>query len=269
MRPLLTLENVTYYYPGSSSTGIEGVSLKLKAGEFFGVLGANGSGKSTLARLCCGLYLPAAGEVLVAGCSTRREKDRQWIRRTVGLVYQDPDNQFVAGNVTAEVAFGLENQGLPPAEIRRRVAETLDKFALTHLAELPPHLLSGGEKRRLALAAVWVLRPKILLLDEPLSMLHHDARKKIARLLQDLRENGTALVWFTYNMEETVGADRVLVLEGGRTAWQGQPKELLHRGEQVRRWGIDLPPVYNVAAELSSSPPPVTDEEEFVSWLWK
>lgn len=269
VRSLLTLENVTYCYPGSSSPGIEGVSLELKEGEMFGVLGANGSGKSTLARLCCGLYLPAAGEVLVEGCSTRREKDRQWIRRTVGLVYQYPDNQFVAGTVTAEVAFGLENQGLAPAEIRRRVAETLDKFALTHLAEFPPHRLSGGEKRRLSLAAVWVLRPKILLLDEPLSMLNYDSGKKIGRLLQELRENGSALVWFTYNMEEAAGADRVLVLEGGRPAWQGRPKELLHRSEQVRRWGIDLPPVYNVAAGIFSSPPPVADEEEFVSWLWR
>ncbi len=269
MRPLLTLENVTYYYPGSSVPGIEGVSLKVKAGEFFGILGANGSGKSTLARLCCGLYLPAAGEVLVAGCSSRREKDRQWIRRTAGLVYQDPDNQFVAGNVTAEVAFGLENQGLPPAEIRQRVAETLEKFTLSHRAEFPPHLLSGGEKRRLALAAVWVLRPKILLLDEPLSMLHYDAKKEIARLLQDLRADGTALVWFTYSLEETAGADRVLVLEGGKAVWEGRPQELLHRSEEARRWGIELPPVYNLAAALSSSPPPVTDDEEFLSWLWR
>jgi len=267
------LEDVSYAHarqrPGPAGFGLEKINLQVEAGDFCGILGANGSGKSTLARLCSGLYLPDSGEVLVEGYSTRDEQYRQKIRQTVGLVFQNPENQFVAETVTAETAFGLENLGIPPAEIRRRVREALDRFDLGHLAGTPPHRLSGGQKRRLSLAALWVLRPKVLLLDEPLSMLDPGSKKKIYSLLQELRREGTALLWFTPAFTEVAAADHLLVLEEGKTAWQGRPEQFWGEVGKADRWGIELPPVYEIAAGLSPSPPPVASEEEFVSWLWK
>ena len=273
MPALLALQDVSYAHarqrPGSAEFRLEEINLQIEAGDLYGILGANGSGKSTLARLCCGLYLPDSGEVLVEGCSTRQEENRRRIRQAVGLVFQNPENQFVAETVTAETAFALENLGVPPAEIRRRVRDTLDRFDLGHLAGMPPHRLSGGEKRRLSLAALWVLRPRVLLLDEPLSMLDSGSKKKVCGFLQELRREGTALLWFTSAFAEVAGADHLLVLEAGKTAWQGRPGEFWGEVEKANRWGIELPPVYEIAAGLSQSPPPVAGEEEFVSWLWK
>lgn len=269
MAALLLLEDVSYQRPGSSGFRLEKINLQIEAGDFCGILGANGSGKSTLARLCSGLYLPDAGEVMFEGYSTREEENRQRIRQAVGLVFQNPENQFVAETVAAETAFGLENLGVPPAEIRRRVREVLDRFDLAHLAGMPPHRLSGGEKRRLALASVWVLRPKVLLLDEPLSMLDPGGKKKISGLLQELREEGTALLWFTSVFAEVAAAGHLLVLEAGKTVWQGRPAEFWGEVDKAGRWGIELPPVYELAAGLSPSPPPVASDEEFVSWLWQ
>lgn len=277
MAVLLVLQDVSYAHaraharqrPGTAGFRLENINLQIEAGGFYGILGGNGSGKSTLARLCCGLILPDTGTVLVEGCSTREEVNRQKIRQTVGLVFQNPENQLVAETVATETAFALENLGVPSAEIRRRVREVLDRFDLGHLAGAPPHRLSGGEKRRLALAAVWILRPKVLLLDEPLGMLDPGNKKKVCGLLQELRREGTALLWFTTAFTEVAGADQLLVLEAGRVAWQGRPNEFLGEAARVRRWGIELPPVYEVAAGLSPSPPPVAGEEEFLSWLWQ
>ena len=273
----IVLQDVSYAHahaharqrPGAVGFRLEGISLQIEAGDFYGILGANGSGKSTLARLCCGLILPDAGAVMVEGYSTREEANRQRIRQAVGLVFQNPDNQFVAETVTAETAFGLENLGVPPVEIGRRVREALDRFDLGHLAGMPPHRLSGGEKRRLALASLWVLRPRVLLLDEPLSMLDPGSKKKICGLLQELRKEGTALVWFTPAFAEVARADHLLVLEAGKAAWQGKPEQFWGEVAKARGWGIELPPVYEVAAGLSPSPPPVAGEEEFMSWLWQ
>ncbi|NLY89862.1 MAG: ATP-binding cassette domain-containing protein [Firmicutes bacterium] len=274
MPALLALHDVSYararQRPGPAGFRLKEINLQIEAGDFCGILGANGSGKSTLARLCCGLYLPDSGEVIVEGYSTRQEENRRRIRRVVGLAFQNPDNQFVAETVAAETAFGLENLGVPPAEIRRRLREVLDRFDLGHLAGTPPHRLSGGEKRRLSLAALWVLRPRVLLLDEPLSMLDPGSKKKICGLLQELRREGTALLWFTPAFAEVARADHLLVLEAGKAVWQGRPGEFWGEVEKANRWGIELPPVYEIAAGIcQSSPPPVASEEEFVSWLWK
>lgn len=269
MPALFALRDVSYHRPGPTGFRLERISLEIKEGAFCGILGANGSGKSTLARLCCGLHLPDCGEVVVEGRSTQKEENRRENRQVVGFAFQHPDNQFVAETVTAETAFGLENLGVPSGEIRRRVAEALEKFGLSHLAGSPPYRLSGGEKRRLSLAALWVLRPRILLLDEPLSMLDTGNKEKVRSLLEELRRDGTALIWFTSALDEVAGADHLLVLEAGKAAWQGRPRELLDKIEKACRWGLELPRVYQVAAGISTSPPPVASEEEFISWVWK
>src|SRR5690554_4027338 len=198
MAPFFVLDHVSYCYPGSSKTGVCQVNLVLEPGTFLAVLGANGSGKSTLARLCCGLLKPTAGQVLVEGYSTANDEELKYIYRQVGMVFQHPDNQFVAGTVEREIAFGVENRTLSSATIRRTVDEGLSRFGLNPLKTAEPHSLSGGEKRLLSLADIWVLEPKLILVDEPLAMLDPGAKKRITRLLQDLRHSGQSMIWFTH-----------------------------------------------------------------------
>lgn len=268
MMPILSLNNVVFTYPGAARSGVHLVNLEIEAGEYVGILGANGSGKSTLARLCCGLLLPASGEVRVDGLSTGEEENLKEIRQRVGLVFQHPDHQFVANTIASEIAFGLENLRVRPEEMRKRVEEAMVRFDLMSLAKIPPHRLSGGEKRRLSLAAVWVLRPKILLVDEPLAMLDSGAKKNVTALLKELRDAGTTLLWLGHSLEEVIDADRVQVLYNGGMVWEGKPRELLTCAKSAREWGVSLPAAYELAEELSADPPPLGKEEELVTWLW-
>jgi len=269
MAPFLNLEQVSYCYPGSRSTGVCQVNLELELGTFLAVLGANGSGKSTLARLCCGLLKPTAGRVLVDGYSTASEDQLKEIYRRVGLVFQHPENQFVAGTVEREIAFGVENRTLSTESIRRAVDEGLARFGLEPLKNAGPHSLSGGEKRLLSLADIWVLKPKLILVDEPLAMLDPGARKRILRLLADLRQGGQSMIWFTHRLAEVLTADRVLVMAGGRAVWSGPPAQLLAMPEEARTWGIVLPPATEAAYRLGLKGSAVTNLDELVSVLWK
>ncbi|HHT48309.1 MAG TPA: ATP-binding cassette domain-containing protein [Firmicutes bacterium] len=269
MAPFFILDQVSYCYPGSLTTGVCQVNLVLEPGTFLGVLGANGSGKSTLARLCCGLLKPTTGQVLVDGYSTANEEELRYIYRQVGMVFQQPDNQFVAATVEREIAFGVENRTLSSEVIRQTVGLGLSYFGLETLRNADPHSLSGGEKRLLSLADVWVLKPKLILVDEPLAMLDPGAKQRITRFWQDLRDQGQSMIWFTHGLAEVLSADLVLVMENGRAVWTGPPGELLAMPEQARAWGITLPPATEAADRLGVKEPVVTNEDELVSVLWK
>ncbi len=269
MAPFFVLDQVSYCYPGSYKTGVYQINLQLQPGTFLAVLGANGSGKSTLARLCCGLLKPTAGQVLVEGYSTANDEELKYIYRRVGMVFQHPDNQFVAGTVEREIAFGVENRTLSSAAIRRTVDEGLVRFGLEAVKNASPHTLSGGEKRLLSLADIWVLKPKLILVDEPLAMLDPGAKKRIARLLADLRHSGQSMIWFTHGLAEALTADRVLVMVDGRVVWSGPPADLLTMPEQARAWGITLPAATEAAYQLGLKVPPVTNLDELVSVLWR
>jgi len=268
-REALILNQVTYRYPGITQTGVDLVSMELKKGEFVGVLGANGSGKSTLARLCSALLLPQSGEVVVGGLTSSNKENIDRIRQIVGLVFQDAECQFVANTVASEIAFGLENHGLPTGIIRERVRKIMEFFQLTPLAKTAPGFLSGGEKKKLALASVLVMRPEILLVDEPLTMLDQTNREEVSSYLWDLRRDGTALLWFSHSLDELLKADRVLILYAGKMVWQGRPEKILSMVEQAQKWGISLPIVSELTAELGLGALGIGKEEELVARLWK
>lgn len=268
MDPFFILDHVSYCYPGAEQPGVCQVNLALKPGQFLAVLGANGSGKSTLARLCCGLLKPTTGQVLVDGRSTAREAEQKYIYQQVGMVFQHPDHQFVATTVEREIAFGLENRALFSGEIRKNVEQGLVRFHLDGLRNADPHQLSGGEKRLLSLADIWVLKPKLILLDEPLSMLDPGSSQMIKGLIEELRTTGQSIIWFTHQLEEILSADYALVMVNGQTVWAGRPRALLQHPEEVRAWGLALPSVTQLAVDLGITPSNLTTKNELVSALW-
>lgn len=214
------------------------VSLEIGEGERIAILGPNGSGKTTLALCIVGLLRPTEGQVLVDGLSTL--KGPYEVRRRVGLAFQNPDSQIVSAVVEREVAFGLENLGLQPPEMRRRVSEALERFGLSGYRLLPPHKLSGGEKARLVLASLWAMRPRYLILDEPMSFLDPEGRKEVERAVDELSEEGTSVIWITQRPEEALKAERVVVLFRGELVAEGPPREVLNP-EVLPRWGLRAP----------------------------
>ncbi|HEY3364581.1 MAG TPA: energy-coupling factor transporter ATPase [Symbiobacteriaceae bacterium] len=233
---------------------LDQVSLAVGRGEFVAVLGMNGSGKSTLARHFNALLLPREGHVLVDGMDTADEKHLWDIRDRVGMVFQNPDNQIVAAIVEEDVAFGPENQGCPPPEIRQRVAEALATVGMTAMRDRAPHLLSGGQKQRVAIAGVLALRPACLVLDEPTAMLDPSGRAEVVEVVHRLnREFGIAVVWITHFMEEAALADRVVVMAEGRIQLAGTPREIFVQSQRLRELRLDVPPAVAVADRLRAS----------------
>ena len=251
---LLKLENVRYRYPDSDFDAIDGISAEFGKGSFTAVLGRNGCGKSTLARLCSGILLPTGGHVTAAGIDTRDEANAMTLRRSVGIVFQNPDNQIVANVVEDDVAFGPENLGLPPAEIRRRVDEALQAVGMYDRRLHAPHLLSGGQKQRVAIAGVLAIRPQLLILDEPTAMLDPLGRQEVLSVITRLcREEGLTLLLITHHMEETTGADRVLVLDKGHIALDGTPAEIFQQEKELRALGLTVPEPAALAARLRAA----------------
>jgi energy-coupling factor transport system ATP-binding protein len=211
----------------------------------------NGSGKSTLARHFNALLLPTEGQVLVDGMDTKDEKHLWAIRDRVGMVFQNPDNQIVAAVVEEDVAFGPENQGQPPEEIRRRVAESLESVGMVHMRERAPHLLSGGQKQRVAIAGALALRPACLVLDEPTAMLDPSGRKEVVDVVRRLnRELGMTVIWITHFMEEAALADRVVVMAGGKVQLEGAPREVFTQSARLRELRLDVPVAVAAAERL-------------------
>ena len=250
--PLLDISGLHYRYPGARSDALADLDLTVHEGEFVAVVGANGSGKSTLARLLGGLDRPsAAGRASACGHDLLSGEGRLAARRDVGVLFQNPENQLVAEHVEEDIAFGLENLGWPSADIRRRVDEMLARFDLEDLRRREPHLLSGGQKQRAALAGVLAIPRRAIVLDEPTAMLDPAGRADVLAAVVALRAEGLAVVYITQEMDEVMGADRVVALDGGSEAYSGEVDGLFADGALVRRLNLGLPVVAEVAQEMA------------------
>lgn len=252
---MIRIENVTYEYNSigedSQLMAIKDVNISVNKGEYLVILGHNGSGKSTLAKLMNGLLLPTKGDVYVNNMNTKDE-DKIWdIRETAGMVFQNPDNQIVATIVEEDVAFGPENQGIPPLEIRERVDEALRIVEMEEYKKHAPHLLSGGQKQRVAIAGILAMKPECIILDEPTAMLDPTGRIEIINTIRKLnREEKKTIIHITHFMDEAVEADRILVMEQGEIVMEGSPREIFSQVEKVKKFGLDVPQVTELAYEL-------------------
>ncbi len=252
---MIKIENVTYEYnsfeDGEKKKAVSDVSLEVKEGEFLVILGHNGSGKSTLAKLFNGLLIPTSGDVLIKGLNTKSEEDIWTIRQQIGMVFQNPDNQIVATIVEEDVAFGPENQGIDPKEIRRIVDESLETVDMSDYKKHAPHLLSGGQKQRVAIAGILAMSPDCIVFDEPTSMLDPNGRVEVMETINKLNkvENKT-IVLITHYMDEAVQADRVLVMNQGEIVMEGSPREVFSQVDKVKELGLDVPQATELAYEL-------------------
>lgn len=252
-QPILKTENLTFSYPTEDTPKVvlNGVSLTIEEGSFVAVLGHNGSGKSTLAKHMNAILLPTGGKIYVSGMDTADEERLLDIRRTVGMVFQNPDNQIVANVVEEDCAFGPENLGVPPAEIRQRVDDALKAVGMYHLREHAPHLLSGGQKQRIAIAGVLAMKPRCVVLDEPTAMLDPNGRQEVMETIQKLNaESGVTVVLITHHMDEAALAQRVIVMNKGQVAADGTPREVFQQVEQLRAVGLTVPDTVGLLYEL-------------------
>ncbi len=244
MDNIIEVKNVTFEYSDGDQqkTVIKDFSLDIKRGSFTVILGHNGSGKSTLAKLMNGLYKPTCGNVFVDGIDTTDEKHEIEIKRRVGIVFQNPDNQLVASIVEEDVAFGPENLGLAPDIIRERVDEALKSVGMYEFRKSTPHHLSGGQKQRIAIAGIIAMKPECIVLDEPTAMLDPKGRAEIMWAVERLnRENGITVVLITHFMEEAQNADRVIVMDDGKIIADSTPKDVFSNVEQLKNVGLDVP----------------------------
>ena len=242
MQPIIRAEDLHYTYPGDETETLHGLDLEIAEGSFVAVLGHNGSGKSTLAKLMNAILLPTSGKVYVDGIDTADESRLLDVRRTVGMVFQNPDNQIVANVVEDDVAFAPENLGVESSEIRRRVDDALKTVGMYEYRQHAPHLLSGGQKQRVAIAGALAMQPRVLVLDEPTAMLDPVGRREVISTVTSLcRERGMTVVLITHHMSECVNADRLIALSDGRVIADGTPREVFSQIELLRREGLTAP----------------------------
>ena len=257
MEEIIEIKDLVYEYKNEENEGVAAlkkVSLQVKEGEFLVVIGHNGSGKSTMAKHMNALLLPSGGKVYVNGLDTAEENNTWAIRQTAGMVFQNPDNQIVATIVEEDVAFGPENLGIEPKEIRNRVDSALKAVGMDTFRKKGPHLLSGGQKQRIAIAGVIAMKPKCIILDEPTAMLDPSGRREVMETIRQLnREEGITVVHITHFMDEAVQADRVIVMEEGNIVLEGTPKEVFQQVEILKKLGLDVPQVTELAFQLKSS----------------
>ena len=252
MSSIIEIKNLHYTYPGDETESLCGVSLEIEKGSFVAVLGHNGSGKSTLAKHLNSILLPTEGEVLINGIDTADEDRLLDIRRTVGMVFQNPDNQIVANVVEDDVAFAPENLGVPPTEIRERVDKALKQVDMYEFKMHAPHLLSGGQKQRVAIAGVIAMEPEVIVLDEPTAMLDPKGRREVIETVTKLcREKGITVVLITHHMSECTGADRVIVMSNGHIAADGSPESVFSQVELMRNEGLAVPATTELIYELN------------------
>ena len=272
------VENVTFRYgtddPLSLKEALSGVSLAVEKGEFVALLGHNGCGKSTLAKHFNAMLLPTSGKVFVAGMDTTEEALKYEIRRRVGLVLQNPDNQLVASIVEEDVAFGPENLGVPPKEIRQRVDDALKAVEMYDYRLAAPYKLSGGQKQRVAIAGIIAMQPECIVLDEPTAMLDPRGRTEVLDTIPKLnRELGITIVLITHYMDEAVTADRVVVMDSGRILTEGTPKEVFSKVELLKQHHLDVPQATELCYRLRACgcqvPLGILDAEECVGILEK
>lgn len=279
MEKLIEIKDVTFSYindyddPPTKTTVLNGVSLDIGRGEFVAVLGHNGSGKSTLAKLLNAINLPETGDVLICGMNTRDEDKLYDIRKTVGMVFQNPDNQIVATIVEEDVAFALENIGVEPNEIRRRVDEALKEVGMYSYREHAPHKLSGGQKQRIAIAGVLAMQPECIVMDEPTAMLDPIGRREIMQTIKELNAEGVTIVLITHYMDEAAQAGRVVVMDDGRVIMDDNPKKVFSQAEKLKSVGLDVPDVTELTHQLIKEgidlPNDIITENECVERLYE
>ncbi|SES89229.1 energy-coupling factor transporter ATPase [Anaerobranca gottschalkii] len=275
MGKIIEVKNLVHYYNKDKENqlaALKGVNLSIEEGEFVVIIGHNGSGKSTLAKHFNGLLEPHSGEVYIEGKLISSEEDYYLARQTVGLVFQNPDNQIIATIVEEDVAFGPENLGLPQEVIIQRVDEALKLVRMEGYRKHPPHLLSGGQKQRIAIAGILAMLPKCICLDEPTAMLDPQGRREVMETISRLnKEQGITIVHITHHMEEAALADRVIVMENGEIVMEGTPKEIFKDVEKLRELGLDVPVVTELVYDLNKEgyniPKDIITVEELVKYL--
>lgn len=255
---IISFKNATYSYVNEDGMplkpAIDGLSIEIEEGTFVAVLGHNGSGKSTLAKHFNAILVPDSGRVRVYGMDTSDEALLLDIRRRVGMVFQNPDNQLVANVVEEDVAFAPENLGVEPKEIRERVDNALKMVGMYDYRMHAPHLLSGGQKQRIAIAGVLAMAPKCVVFDEPTAMLDPGGREDVIRIIRDLREKyGVAVILITHHMEETIHADRLIVMDNGKVVMDGKPSEIFTHVEELRAMGLAVPETTELLWEMNKN----------------
>ena len=273
---MISVKEVDFFYPSPNGEkkikALDNVTINVQEGEQIALIGPNGSGKSTLGKLLNALLLPSKGLVKVDGMDTNDSKKTWDIRQKVGMVFQNPDNQIVATTVEEDVAFGPENLGVPPEEIRERIDEALAMVSMEPYYKRAPHTLSGGQKQRVAIAGVIAMRPKYLILDEPTAMLDLQGKKEVLSIVEYLKGKGITVVFITHFMEEAMLSDRIIALDKGAIVAEGSPKELFQRVELLREINLDVPSMTALAYELRKEGVPIPADllniEEMVKVLW-
>lgn len=273
MDKLIELEQVTYRYPEQEHAALQEVSLTIRSGEWVAIVGHNGSGKSTLTKLFNGLLLPETGTVTVAERFSSANPEQLWeMRRAIGIVFQNPDNQFVGTTVRDDVAFALENWGVPREEMVRRIDDSLARVGLTDFVDREPHQLSGGQKQRVAIASALAMRPDVLVLDEATSMLDPLARQEVMSTVQELHAtHPMAVIAITHELDEVLRASRVIVMDAGKIVLEGSPQEVFRHASFLEDIGLDVPFVVRVQERLRaqglSLEETILDERELVNRL--
>ena len=275
MEKIIRVQNVSFAYSREEGSepvkAIDGISFEIEAGSFTAIIGKNGSGKSTLAKDLNGLLLPTEGDILVADYNTKDDAHIWDVRQTAGMVFQNPDNQLVSAIVEDDVAFGPENLGVDPQEIRQRVDQALEAVNMGQFKNKAPHLLSGGQKQRIAIAGVVAMKPRCIIFDEPTAMLDPKGRKEIMAIIDELHREGITVVLITHFMEEAVRADRVMIMHEGKILLDGTPAEVFSQGALIKSVNLDVPPIVELADELRavgiSVPDEIITEEEMVAYV--
>lgn len=275
MSAMIELNNLSYTYPNATQPALQSISLTIEKGEWVAIIGHNGSGKSTLAKLLNYLLIPTAGEIKIAGVTASEET--VWdIRDLVGMVFQNPDNQFVGATVADDVAFGMENRGIPRDAMLPRVQTALARVHMDIFADREPARLSGGQKQRVAIASVLAIEPKVLILDEATSMLDPKGRREMIAVVRELKaELGAELtvLSITHDIEEAASADRVIVMNDGVLVENGTPAEIFTGADQLRAFGLNVPFAEVLKAKLAERgvvvPTTYQTTESMVDWLWQ
>lgn len=275
MDNIITIKNLIFEYTRGDESqpvrAIDNLNLEIERGSFTAIIGKNGSGKSTLAKNLNGLLLPTEGVIYVDGFDTR-DDDSIWnVRQTAGMVFQNPDNQLVSAIVEDDVAFGPENLGIEPAEIRRRVDKALADVNMGQFKKKAPHLLSGGQKQRIAIAGVVAMKPKCIIFDEPTAMLDPKGRSEIMSIIDELHAEGITVILITHFMDEAVRADRVIIMHEGRILLDGAPQEVFEQEELIRSVNLDVPLMVEMGAKLRKAgidvPKDIITEEKMVEFI--
>ncbi len=260
---LIRIAGLRYYYNQGREDQIlalDDINLTIEKGEFVAIIGHNGSGKSTLAKMINGLLIPSEGDVWVSSINTKDEEHIWTIRQKVGMVFQNPDNQIVAPTVEEDVAFGLENLGVPPDEMRQRVDVALRLVDMEDFRKTGPHLLSGGQKQRVAIAGILAMEPECIVLDEPTAMLDPVGRDMVLETVKELNRRGVTIIHVTHFMEEAIAAHRVVVLSQGRIAFSGSPREVFRAADTLRDLRLDVPDVVELTHKLRDSGLPLPED---------